>query len=146
MQILTALYLAAAVSLPAHAVHQRQPAVPTALQEPLAAIVRIATGLQAERVCNRLSANAQADMTTQLKLAVQTLHTRMVNAKIPASKSQRILTRLMNEGEKLAKSNYPTCTNSAPDIIVKATQDAACINQYLANTNKMCFHKQENLK
>lgn len=139
MQILSVLYLAAAVSLPAQATHQQEPAVPADLRAPLAAVSRIAAGMQTEMVCNRLPANAEADMTNQLKLAVHTLHSRMVEAKIPSPKSQRILTRLIAEGEKLAKNNYRTCTNSAPDIIVKATQDAACINPYLAGTNQTCF-------
>lgn len=139
MHILSLLYLAAATSLPSTATQQNMPPIPQDLLEPLAAVSRIATGLQAESVCNRLPADAKTTMRNQLGQAVQTLHQRLVKSGLPAPKSQRILVKLMDEGEKLAKNNYPTCTNTAPDIIVKASNDAACINQYLAGTNTACF-------
>jgi hypothetical protein len=78
-------------------------------------------------------------MNQQLQQAVQTLHNRMVDGNVPARKSRQILTRLLDEGEKLGRNNYPTCTDTAPDIIVKAAQDAACINPYLAGSNTSCF-------
>jgi hypothetical protein len=137
--MLSGLYLIYALSTAASGIHQSLPAVPAELRPPLAAVSRIATGLQADMVCQRMSAESRTDVTAQLSLAVQTLHNRMVQAGVSAGKSQRILTRLMDEGENLAKHNYPACTNTAPDIIVKATQDAACINLYLAGSNTMCF-------
>lgn len=139
MHTLSLLYLVVATSLPSTATQQNMPPISQDLLEPLAAVSRIATGLQAENVCNRLPAEAKTTMRNQLAQAVQTLHQRLLQGGLPAPKSQRILVKLMDEGEKLAKHNYPTCTNTAPDIIVKASNDAACINQYLAGTNTACF-------
>ncbi|MCH2547415.1 MAG: hypothetical protein MK052_07390 [Alphaproteobacteria bacterium] len=121
-------------------IHRSRPAIPQNLYEPLAAVSRISTGIEAERKCQRLTQPERDNVKAQLTQAVQTIYNRLIEAKIPPPKSQRILVQLMDDGEKLAKKNFPTCTNLAPDIIVKATQDAACINQYLAGSNTACFN------
>lgn len=113
--------------------------LPAALHEPLQAVSRISTGIQANRVCNQLTPAQVEDVDQLLRSAVRTIYQRLKDSGIEGAKAQRILVALMDEGEKLGQTNFPTCTNLAPEIIVKATSDAACINQYLAGSNINCF-------
>lgn len=140
MSVFAFLYLVVATSLPGHAVQMDHIDVPPELHPPLAAVYRIAYGLQAEQICQHLTAAQRQDMKSQLSAAARTLHTRMVNAGVSGVKAQRVLVRMMEHGEKLAISDNPACTELAPHIIVKTMRDAACINQYLAGTNTACFN------
>lgn len=154
MSILTVIYLSVSLAvgasssaatprqnldIPARAVQPKQLNVAAELRPALAAVSRITTGMQTELVCKQLDTAERKIMNAQLKQAVNTLHSRLVRGGIPVAKSQQMLVRLMDDGEKLAKTNFPTCTKLAPEIIVKATQDAACINPYLDGTNTACF-------
>lgn len=120
-------------------VSQKQLEVPAPLQEPLAAILRLSTGLEADKTCKHMTVPQKQLYTAQMTQAVGTLHMKLQQNGVNALKSERILRDLMANGEKMAQSNFPTCTNLATDIIVKAMQDAECINPYLAGTNTACF-------
>lgn len=134
------LLLTAPLDAAANNIHRQNVTIPETLHAPLASVVRMSTGLHANKVCNQLSADEKASFAAQMQLGLKTLFHKLVNdAGVTAAKSERILRQLMEEGEKMAEFNYPTCTNSAPDIIVKATQDADCINLYLAGKNTSCF-------
>lgn len=119
--------------------HLQRLDVPRELHAPLAALVRLSAGLEADKVCKQMDAPERQIYTTNMRRAVSTLLQRLQEAGISDIKSEQILRRLMEEGEKMAQFNYPTCTNTAPDIIVKAIQDAECINPYLAGSNTTCF-------
>lgn len=127
------------IQVPPQNVHSANTAVPQELREPLAAVSRIATGLQTDMQCKQLTADETTEVKGQLTAALATLTSRLGNAGISSTKARSILVNLMSEGENLARNNFPTCTNIAPQIIVKAKQDAACINPYLAGSNTMCF-------
>lgn len=120
-------------------VHREQLDIPQELRAPLAALVRMSTGLEADKVCAQMALPEKQVFTANMTKAVSTLYQRLQQADISAAKSERILRRLMDEGEKMAQFNYPTCTKAAPDIIVKAIQDAECINPYLAGSDTTCF-------
>lgn len=137
------LFILCLIALPAAA--QQQPAqrqnlaVPVELQAPLAALLRLSTGLEADKTCRHMTTTQRQLYTAQMTQAVDTLYDRLQRAKINAFKSESILRQLMDNGEKMAQSNFPTCTNLATDIIVKAMQDAECINPYLAGNDTTCF-------
>jgi hypothetical protein len=132
------------VALPAAAqqrqrVSQQQLDVPAELQAPMAALLRLSTGLETDKTCKHMTVPQKQLYTAQMTQAVGTLHMKLQQSGVNALKSERILRDLMTNGEKMAQSNFPTCTNLATDIIVKAMQDAECINPYLAGTNTACF-------
>lgn len=120
-------------------VHRQNLDVPPELHEPMAALLRLATGLETDKVCNHMDTTQKQLYRARMTRAVGTLYQRLQQAKVNAAKSERILRELMDNGEKMAQSNFPTCTNLATDIIVKAMQDAECINPYLAGSDTGCF-------
>lgn len=127
------------IQIAPQAIQPASGAIPAELQEPLRAVSRISTGMQANRACNQLTSAEAQDIDQLLKHGVKTLYQRLKDSGIEGAKAQRILVSLMDEGEKLGEKNFPTCTNLAHEIIVKAMQDATCINQYLAGSNISCF-------
>lgn len=142
MKPVLCLFTLCLLALPAAAqqqVHRQNLNVPAELQPPMAALLRLSTGLEADKTCRHMTTTQKQLYTAQMTQAVDTLFDRLQRAKINAAKSESILRQLMDNGEKMAQSNFPTCTNLATEIIVKAMQDAECINPYLAGSNTTCF-------